>query len=157
VEKLLEDAQIKLSVVASDIFGVSGRAMLDALVAGQRDPKVLAALARTRMRAKIRCQGVRRERKRTGTTGHRNRYLARGLGEAAIGAARTDTVLGERCRRLARRRGKKKAVVAVGRSILVIIWHLPAGQLVLPGWLGELSGSAAVRVRRRIREAGSPV
>jgi transposase len=53
VEKLLEDAQIKLSVVASDIFGVSGRAMLDALIAGQRDPTVLAQLARTRMRTKL--------------------------------------------------------------------------------------------------------
>ena len=42
-EKLLEDAQIKLSVVASDIFGVSGRAMLAALVAGERDPKVPSA------------------------------------------------------------------------------------------------------------------
>jgi transposase len=50
VEKLLEDACIKLSVVASDIFGVSGRAMLAALVAGERDPKVLAQLARARMR-----------------------------------------------------------------------------------------------------------
>ena len=38
VEKLLEDACIKLSVVASDIFGVSGRAMLAALIAGERDP-----------------------------------------------------------------------------------------------------------------------
>jgi len=45
VEKLLEDAQIKLSVVASDIFGVSGRAMLAALLAGERNPKVLAQLA----------------------------------------------------------------------------------------------------------------
>jgi transposase len=53
VEKLLEDAQIKLSVVAADIFGVSGQAMMAALIAGQRDPKVLAQLARTRMRAKI--------------------------------------------------------------------------------------------------------
>jgi transposase len=53
VEKLLEDAQIKLSVVASDIFGVSGRAMLAALVAGERDPKRLAQLARARMRAKL--------------------------------------------------------------------------------------------------------
>jgi transposase len=53
VEKLLEDAQIKLSVVASDTFGVSGRAMLAALVAGERDPKVLAQLARARMRAKL--------------------------------------------------------------------------------------------------------
>jgi transposase len=50
VEKLLEDAHIKLSVVASDIFGVSGRAMLAALIAGERDPKVLAELARGRMR-----------------------------------------------------------------------------------------------------------
>ena len=45
VEKLLEDAQIKLSVVASDIFGVSGRDMLAALIAGERDPKALAQLA----------------------------------------------------------------------------------------------------------------
>jgi len=42
VEKLLEDAGIKLSVVASDIFGVSGRAMMNALIAGERDPQVLA-------------------------------------------------------------------------------------------------------------------
>ena len=53
VEKLLEDACIKLSVVASDIFGVSGRAMMAALIAGERDPKVLAQLARSRMRTKI--------------------------------------------------------------------------------------------------------
>jgi transposase len=52
VEKLLEDAQIKLSVVASDIFGVSGRDMLAALIAGERDPKALAQLARSRLRAK---------------------------------------------------------------------------------------------------------
>jgi transposase len=53
VEKLLEDACIKLSVVASDIFGVSGRQMMAAMIAGERDPKVLAGMARTRMRAKI--------------------------------------------------------------------------------------------------------
>ncbi len=51
VEKLLEDAQIKLSVVASDIFGASGRAMMAALIAGERDPKTLAALARARLKA----------------------------------------------------------------------------------------------------------
>ena len=44
MEKLLEDACLKLSVVASDIFGVSGRAMLDALIAGERDPKALMGL-----------------------------------------------------------------------------------------------------------------
>ena len=62
--------------------------------------------------------------KGNGSTGHGNRYLARALGEAAVGAARTHTFLGERYRRIARRRGKKKAIVAVGRSILTIIWHL---------------------------------
>ena len=52
-EKLLEDAQIKLSVVASDIFGVSGRDMMAALVTGERNPKVLAQLARRTLRKKI--------------------------------------------------------------------------------------------------------
>jgi len=217
VEKLLEDAQIKLSVVASDIFGVSGRAMLAALIAGERDPKVLAQLARTRLRAKLGqleeaftghftdhhgfllatmldrvdavsadiatleakidqeiapfAQAVDRLDEITGvgrtaaqviiaeigtdmgrfptpghlaswakfapgvkqsagktkgkaTTGHGNPYLARVLGEAAVAAGKTSTFLGERYRRIARRRGTKKAIVAVGRSILVIVWHL---------------------------------
>jgi transposase len=53
VEKLLEDAQSKLSVVAADMFGVSGRQMLEALIAGQRDPKALAQLAQGRMRSKL--------------------------------------------------------------------------------------------------------
>jgi transposase len=217
VEKLLEDAQIKLSVVASDIFGVSGRDMMDQMIAGQRDPKVLAQLARRRMRSKIgqleeafvghftdhhafllkrmlaridalsaditamevrieeqiapfaeaverldEIPGVGRtaahviiaeigldmsrfptaghlaswakfapgvkesagRKKGTGATGHGDPYLARVLGEAAVSAGKTDTFLGERYRRIARRRGKKKAIVAVGRSILVIVWHL---------------------------------
>jgi transposase len=219
VEKLLEDAQIKLSVVASDIFGVSGRAMLEALVAGERDPKVLAQLARTRMRAKLgqlteaftghftdhhafllatmlgridqasadiatleakieeqiapfqqaaerldEITGVGRtaahviiaeigidmgrfptpahlaswaryapgvkqsagKAKGNSATGHGNPYLARVLGEAAVSAGRTNTFLGERYRRIARRRGKKRAIVAVGRSILIIVWQLLA-------------------------------
>lgn len=219
VEKLLEDAQIKLSVVASDIFGVSGRDMLAALIAGTRDPKVLAALARGRMRAKLtdleeaftgyftdhharlltkmltRIDGLTADiaeleamieemvapfsqavakldeipgigrvaaaailaeigpdmsrfptpghlcawarfapgtkesagkNKGRGSTGHGNRYLAKVIGEAVAGAAKTDTFLGERYRRLARRRGGKRAIVAVGRSMLVAIWHLLA-------------------------------
>jgi transposase len=217
VEKLLEDAQIKLSVVASDIFGVSGREMMAALIGGQTNPKALAQLARGRLRAKLgvleeaftghftdhhrfllakmlaRVDGLDADileldaeleemiapfvlavgkldeipgvgitaarviiaevgvdmsrfptaahlaswarfapgvkesagkRKGTGTTGHGNRYLARALGEAAVATGKTDTFLGERYRRIAKRRGKKRAIVAVGRSILVIIWHL---------------------------------
>src|SRR4051812_5559199 len=53
LEKLLEDAGIKLWAVASNIVGVSGRAMLEALIAGERDPAVLADLAKRQMRSKI--------------------------------------------------------------------------------------------------------
>jgi len=80
--------------------------------------------------------GVKESAGRTlgrGSTGHGNRYLARVLGEAAVGTRQTDTFLGERYRRIVRRRGKKKAAVAVGRSILVIVWHLlndPAAEFV---------------------------
>ena len=61
-----------------------------------------------------------------GRTGKGNPYLKGVLGEAAAAAARTDTFLGERYRRIVKRRGKLKALVAVARSILVIIWHLLA-------------------------------
>ena len=53
LEKLLEDAGIKLSSVATDITGVSGRAMLEALIGGQQDPVQLADLAQRRLRVKI--------------------------------------------------------------------------------------------------------
>jgi transposase len=53
LHKVLEDAGIKLASVASDPLGVSGRAMLEALVAGTHDPQVLAELARGRLRAKL--------------------------------------------------------------------------------------------------------
>lgn len=216
-EKLLEDAQIKMSVVASDIFGVSGRQMMGALIAGERDPKVLAQMARGTMRGKITAleeaftgfftdhhafllatmvarvdaidadvaamdakieeqiapfaQAVAKldeipginpvaahviiaevgldmnrfptaghlaswakftplvkesagKKKGKNATGHGDPYLARVLGNAAMAIGRTDTFLGERYRRIARRRGRKKAMVAIGRSILVIVWHL---------------------------------
>jgi transposase len=53
LEKLLEDTGIKLSAVASDIMGVSGRAMLEALIRGEADPQVLADLAKRKLRNKI--------------------------------------------------------------------------------------------------------
>nr|WP_221383353.1 transposase [Actinoplanes polyasparticus] len=53
LEKFLEDAGIKLTSVATQTLGVSGRAMIEALIAGERDPQVLADLACARMRAKI--------------------------------------------------------------------------------------------------------
>jgi transposase len=63
---------------------------------------------------------------RSGRTGKGNPYLNGVLGEAAAAAAKTDTFLGERYRRLVKRRSKLKALVAVARSILVIVWHLLA-------------------------------
>jgi transposase len=63
-------------------------------------------------------------RSQPGTTGRGNPWIGGTLGEAAIGAARTKTFLGSRYHRLARRRGKQRALVAVGNSILVIAWHL---------------------------------
>ena len=235
-------ALIKLSTVATDIMGVSGRAMIEALIAGERDPQMLAGLARGRMKVKhaalvqaltgrfgghhgelarmlldsydaltaqigkltsrieeliaaipeargvdaggttgpgagegpdaaVRSAiarldeipGVGRHtaqvilaetgldmarfptaahlaswaklcprtiqsgaRSRGGKTGKGNPYLKGVLGEAAAAAAKTDTFLGERYRRIVKRRGKLKALVAVARSILVIIWHLLA-------------------------------
>jgi transposase len=261
LEKLLEDALIKLGTVATDILGVSGRAMMEALIAGQRDPKMLAELARGRLRVKHAAlvqaltgrfddhhaelarmlldqidalsgqidqltsrieqtiaaipaaqpsasgpgggpaaavqaasqsarsapgavdpetgeilaaslpvvdrldevAGIGRHaaqviiaevgldmgqfptpahlvswarlsprtiqsgtKHRAGATGKGNPYLKSVLGEAATAAAKTDTFLGERYRRLVRRIGKRKALVAVARSILVIVWHLLA-------------------------------
>ncbi len=242
LEKLLEDALIKVSAVASKLDTLSVRDMLEALIAGERDPTVLAGLARGRMRAKrdrlvqaltgkfddhhaelarvlldqidaLSAQigklttrieeliaaipaaqgvdpggttgpaagkadgapvlpavdrldevtGIGREaaqaiiaeiglhmsvfptaghlvswakispqtiqsgaRNRAGRTGKGNPYLKGILGEAAAAAGRTDTFLGERYRRLVKRRGKLKALVAIARSILVIVWHLLA-------------------------------
>lgn len=73
LEKLLEDAGIKLSSVASDISGVSGRAMLEALIAGERDPTVLADLAKRRMRSKI----PKLTEALTGRFGEHHAFLAR--------------------------------------------------------------------------------
>jgi transposase len=231
LEKLLEDALIKVSSVASELLGLSGRSMLEALIGGERDPQVLAKLARGRMRAKHAelvealtgrfdahhaelsrllldevdrlsakielltarinelvadipaaagppsggagggglpvlarldevtgvglpgAQAIVAEigldmaqfptadhlvswaklspratqsgpRSSSGPTGKGNRYLKAALSEAAMVAARTNTFLGERYRRIAKRRGRQRALVAISRSILVIIWHL---------------------------------
>ncbi len=248
LEKLLEDAQIKLSSVISDIFGMSGRLMLSALIEGERDPKVLAQLAQSRMRSKIEIleealsghfeehhaflartmldriddlgfqidrvsarvedvmapfhwavevldeiPGVGQRaaedligeigvdmtrfptaahlaswakfapierssagRSKPSRTEKGNPWLGGVLGEIVAGAARTDTFLGERYRRLSRRRGKRRAIVAIGNSVLTIVWHL----LAEPGTHYQELGSgyhesrinSAKRQRRLIRE-----
>ena len=83
----------------------------------RRAPGVLGQLSRPRT---IQSGATRRG----GAAGKGNPYLKGVLGEAAAAAAKTNTFLGERYRRLVKRRGKLKALVAVARSILVIVWHL---------------------------------
>jgi transposase len=63
---------------------------------------------------------------RAGKAGKGNPYLKGIPGEIATAAAKTDTFPGERYRRIVKRRGKLKALAAVARTILVIIWHLLA-------------------------------
>ena len=90
-------------------------------------------------------------RKGNATTGHGNPYLARVLGEAAVAAGRTNTFLGERYRRIARRRGAKRAIVAVGRSILIIVWHLLADPTVRYRDLGAGFYDTRINAERRKR------
>ncbi len=63
-------------------------------------------------------------KRKSGKPGKGNPYLKGVLTHAAAAAARTDTFLGERYRRIVKRRGKLKAIIAVARSMLTIIWHL---------------------------------
>ena len=63
---------------------------------------------------------------KTAATGKGNPWLAATRGEIAVTAGRTTTFLGERYRRIAKRRGTQRALVAVGNSVLTIVWHLLA-------------------------------
>jgi hypothetical protein len=90
-------------------------------------------------------------RKGNATTGHGNPYLARVLGEAAVAAGRTNTFLGERYRRITRRRGAKRAIVAVGRSILIIVWHLLSDPTVRYQDLGPGFYDTRINAERRKR------
>jgi transposase len=95
-----------------------------------------------RAQAEFTVQGLNRARKR---------YLARVLGKAAVAAARTDSFLGERNRRIARRRGAKKAIVAVGRSILVIAWRPVSNPQARSHDLGSDFFSQKINPERRKR------
>jgi transposase len=88
---------------------------------------------------------------RGGKTGKGNPYLKGVLGEAAAAAAKTDTFLGERYRRLVKRRGKLKALVAVARSILTVVWHLLADPLARFRDLGADYHTTRTHVERKIR------
>jgi transposase len=89
--------------------------------------------------------------KRGGSTGKGNPWLAGTIGEIVASASRTDTFLGERYRRLARRRGKSRAIVAVGNSVLTIIWHLLADPEARYQDLGGDYYQTKINTRRRER------
>ena len=275
VEKTLEDALVKVSSVIADLFGASGRAFLDALVAGERSPARLAGLGHARLRASkakleealagrfrdvhateisvhlrmidaaqremamldkeiaARIQkipgtaavctacgtaggghapGCEREdtaprplvqrlaavtgiaetaaaaviaelgtdpatfatpghaaawarltpradqsgsRSRPGRAGKGDPWLRRALGTAAMAAGKTDTRLGAQYRRIARKRGKKKAIVAVSRVLCEIAWILicdPSAEYEDPGPGYWSPRSPARATRDRIRE-----
>jgi transposase len=88
---------------------------------------------------------------RGGKTGKGNPYLKGVLGEAATAAARTNTFLGERYRRLVKRRGRLKALVAVARSILIAVWHLLSDPVARYQDLGPDYHDRLVNTERRIR------
>jgi len=222
IQKVLEDANIKLSSVATDVLGVSGRAMLEAIVAGEADPTALAERARGRLRRKLpqleqalrgrvtdhhrfllrlllddltaregliarlseRIRAVMPEpmqeamrrlvtipgveqraaeaivaetgpylapfasapqlaswagmcpgnhesagKRKSGKTTKGNHWLREVLVQSAWPASRAKrTYLAAQFRRLAGRRGKKRAAVAVAHSLLVVIFHLLKGK-----------------------------
>ena len=76
---------------------------------------------------------------------------ARATGEAAAAAAKTDTFLGERYRRLVKHRGKLNALVAVARSLLVVIWHLLTDPLARFCDLGADYYTSRINTERRMR------
>jgi hypothetical protein len=90
-------------------------------------------------------------RSRSAKTGKGNAYLKRALADAAASVSRTDTFLGERYRRIMKRRGKLKAIVAVARSILVITWHLLADPTARFHDLGADFYARNVNTERRTR------
>jgi transposase len=244
IEKLLEDAQIKISSVLSELHGVTARAMMDALIAGQRDPRALAQLAKGRARKKtaqleealrgfftdhhaailrmmldntdrISAQiaaldaciekeigpfsgqaarlaeipgvdavaaaeliaeiGVDMTRfpsdahlvswakfcpqthesagkSKSKGRGRGNPWLAGTLGRIAFANSRADTFLGARYRRLARRRGKQKAIVATGNSVLTVVYYLLSDPMATFCDLGPGYYESRINVHRRARD-----
>jgi transposase len=255
IQKVLEGANIKLAAVANDVLGVSGRAMLEAMVAGTEDPAALAALARGRLqekRASLEAAldglmgahqrfmiqsllrtvdfidtevtelsqevsqrlsdheealqrldaipGVGRRvaeeivaeigtdmerfptaahlvswaklcpgnhtsagKRLSGRSGHGNPWLRQALTEAAWGASHTKkSYLAAQYRRLAARRGSKRAAIALAHSILVIVYHLlqrgTTYEDLGPNYFDERDREAVVkRSVRRIEQLGFKV
>jgi transposase len=160
VEKLLEDAQIKLSVVASDSFGASGRDMVAALIAGTRDPKALAQLARGRMRAK---RGVLEEAFCGHFSDHHGFLLAKMLARVDLrdtDIAELDRKLGELIAPFAHAVERLDEISGVGRTAARVIISeigVDMGRLATAGHLASWAKfTPASRNRRARRRARAP-
>jgi transposase len=99
-------------------------------------------------------------RQRKPDKGHGDAFLKVACTQAANGAANTDTFIGERVRRLSRRLGGNKAKCAVGRSILVIVWHLLADPSARfrdlgPGWHEDHDTGRERKIRNHLRQLRS--
>jgi transposase len=90
-------------------------------------------------------------RTRPGKTAKGNPYLKGVLGDAAAAAAKTSTFLGERYRRLVKRRGKLKAIVAIARTMPVIVWHLLADRAARYDELGPDFYATTISTDRKLR------
>jgi transposase len=121
LEKELEDAGIKLSSVATDILGVSGRAMLTALIGGERDPQVLAEMAKARMRPKI----PQLMQALTGNFGEHHAFLCRlhlqRIDQLTAAIAELSARIEEQMRPFARQLEHLATIPGVGQSIAEVI------------------------------------
>jgi transposase len=121
LEKELEDAGIKLSSVATDILGVSGRAMLAALIDGERDPQVLAQLAKARMRSKI----PQLVQALIGNFGEHHAFLCRlhlqRIDELAAAIGQLSARIEEQMRPFAAQLARLATIPGVGQSVAEVI------------------------------------
>ncbi|MEU1276440.1 IS110 family transposase [Streptomyces sp. NPDC005799] len=147
LEKELEDAGIKLSSVATDLTGVSGRAMLTALIEGERDVHTLAGMARARMRPKIPAL----VEALTGNFGEYHAFLCRSIWNGSTTSPRHSV----NCRRGSRRRCALftrrlellATVPGVGRGVAEVIIAETGGDMArfrtaehLASWAGVCPG-----------------
>jgi transposase len=121
LEKELEDAGIKLSSVATDILGVSGRAMLAALIAGERDAQVLAEMAKARMRPKI----PQLVQALTGNFGEHHAFLCRlhlqRIDQLSAAIEELSTRIEEQVRPFARQLEHLATIPGVGHAVAEVI------------------------------------
>ncbi|WP_131770234.1 IS110 family transposase [Candidatus Protofrankia californiensis] len=121
LEKELEDAGIKLSSVATDILGVSGRAMLAALIDGERDPDALAGLAKARMRPKI----PQLVQALTGSFSEHHAFLCRlhleRIDQLTKAIGELSTRIEEQTRPFARQREHLVTIPGVGQTVAEVI------------------------------------